>query len=82
MYIGRCWKLVIVSWTGLLVSVLVSSSRVRKRPQAFVKEARVVRPMVEHDAVGRRLVHQAPAAVDVQSVRPPRFDELLRAPPD
>ena len=78
MYIGRCWKLVIVSWTGLLVSVSRLLEPRAKRAQAFVEEARVVRPMVEHDAVGRRLVHQAPAAIDVQAVRPPRFDELLR----
>ena len=29
MYIGRCWKLVIVNWTELSVSVPDSSSRVR-----------------------------------------------------
>src|SRR5215831_211230 len=45
--------------------------------QAFVEEARVVRSVVEHDAVGRRLIHQPPAAIDVQAVRAAGFDELL-----
>ena len=59
---------------GLGVRLLQSSSECA---QALVKVACVVWSMIQHDGVRRRLVHQSPAAIHVQTVGAPGFDELL-----